>query len=29
VQGRDGVLWWSTGAGTSLVWHAVDLHGLS
>ena len=29
VQGRDGVLWWSTGAGNSLVWHAVDLHGLS
>jgi hypothetical protein len=28
VQGRDGVLWWSTGAGTSLVWHAVDLRGL-
>jgi hypothetical protein len=29
VQGRDGVLWWSTGAGTSLTWHAVDLHALT
>ena len=29
VQGRDGVLWWSTGAGTSLTWHAVDLHLLT
>jgi hypothetical protein len=28
VQGRDGVLWWSTGAGTELVWHAVDLHAI-
>jgi hypothetical protein len=25
VQGRNGVLWWSTGAGTTLIWHAVDL----
>ena len=25
VQGRFGVLWWSTGAGTTLTWHAVDL----
>ncbi len=25
VQGRNGVLWWSTGAGTTLTWHAVDL----
>jgi hypothetical protein len=29
VQGRDGVLWWSTGAGADLVWHAIDLRTLS
>jgi hypothetical protein len=28
VQGRGGVLWWSTGAGTDLTWHAIDLHTL-
>jgi hypothetical protein len=25
VQGRGGILWWSTGAGPALVWHALDL----
>jgi hypothetical protein len=25
VHGRNGVLWWSTGAGATLRWHAVDL----
>jgi hypothetical protein len=29
VQGRDGVLWWSTGVGSALVWHAVDLRAIS
>jgi hypothetical protein len=29
VQGRDGVLWWSTGVGTDIVWHAVDLRAIS
>jgi hypothetical protein len=29
VQGRDGVLWWSSGAGSNLTWHAVDLHSLT
>ncbi len=28
VQGRNGVLWWSTGAGITLTWHAVDLRQL-
>jgi hypothetical protein len=25
VQARGSILWWSTGAGTELVWHAIDL----
>jgi hypothetical protein len=25
VAGRGGVLWWSTGLGTALTWHALDL----
>jgi hypothetical protein len=25
VQGRDGVLWWATGSGSGLTWHALDL----
>lgn len=29
VQGYNGVLWWSTGAGDQLVWHAVDLRTAS
>ena len=29
VQGRDGVLWWSTGVGSALVWRAVDLRAIS
>jgi hypothetical protein len=29
VQGRDGVLWWSSGAGEALVWHAVDLRAIT
>jgi hypothetical protein len=28
VQGRNGILWWSTGAGSTLTWHAVDLRQL-
>lgn len=28
VQGRDGVLWWSTGTGAELIWHAIDLRTL-
>ncbi len=28
VQGRGGVLWWSTGAGINLTWHAIDLHAM-
>lgn len=29
VAGRGGVLWWSSGAGATLTWHALDLTGLS
>src|SRR5262249_10279139 len=25
AQGYDGMLWWSTGTGTTLFWHALDL----
>jgi hypothetical protein len=25
VAGRGGVLWWSTGLGSALTWHALDL----
>jgi hypothetical protein len=25
VAGRGGVLWWSTGVGAALAWHALDL----
>ena len=28
VQGRDGVLWWATGSGSGLTWHALDLRTL-
>lgn len=28
IQGRDGVLWWSTGIGDDLEWHALDLRTL-
>jgi hypothetical protein len=28
VQGRGGILWWSTGVGATLVWHALDLTAL-
>jgi hypothetical protein len=28
VQGRDALLWWSTGAGDDLVWNALDLRVL-
>ncbi len=28
VQGRGGILWWSTGAGATLVWHSLDLTAL-
>jgi hypothetical protein len=29
IQGREGVLWWSTGTGPALVWHALDLRTLT
>jgi hypothetical protein len=29
IQARDGMLWWSTGSGEDLRWHAVDLRTLS
>ena len=29
VQARGGVLFWSTGQGNGLVWHALDLRALS
>jgi hypothetical protein len=29
VQARDGVLFWSTGEGKSVTWHALDLRTLS
>jgi hypothetical protein len=28
IQARNGMLWWSTGSGPELVWHAVDLRTL-
>jgi len=29
VAGRGGVLWWSTGVGAALAWHALDLAALA
>ena len=29
VGGRSGILWWSTGLGAELVWHALDLSRLT
>ena len=29
IQARDGILWWSTGTGAELRWHAVDLRTLT
>jgi hypothetical protein len=29
VQGHDGMLWWSTGTGDDLFWHALDLRTVS
>jgi hypothetical protein len=29
IQARNGMLWWSTGSGPDLVWHAVDLRTLT
>jgi hypothetical protein len=29
IRARQGVLWWSTGAGAELVWHALDLRQLT
>lgn len=29
VQGRGGVLWWSTGTDADLTWHAIDLRALA
>ncbi|HEX6871559.1 MAG TPA: hypothetical protein VF163_10725 [Micromonosporaceae bacterium] len=29
VQGRDAMLWWSTGSGDALNWYAIDLRELS
>jgi hypothetical protein len=29
VGGRGGILWWSTGLGTQLTWHALDLSRLT
>jgi hypothetical protein len=28
IFGLDGVVWWSTGQGDNLAWHALDLHDL-
>jgi hypothetical protein len=28
IGGRNGILWWSTGNGADLVWHAIDLREL-
>ncbi len=28
VAGRGGILWWSTGVGSELTWHALDLSRL-
>jgi hypothetical protein len=29
VQGYGGMLWWSTGTGGDMVWHALDLRTAS
>jgi hypothetical protein len=29
IQARNGLLWWSTGTGAELRWHAVDLRTLT
>jgi hypothetical protein len=29
VQARAGILWWSTGLGDDLTWHAIDLRPAS
>jgi hypothetical protein len=29
IQARNGMLWWSTGVGPELRWHAVDLRTLT
>jgi hypothetical protein len=29
IQSRNGMLWWSTGTGAELRWHAVDLRTLT
>jgi hypothetical protein len=29
VAGRGTILWWSTGLGADLTWHALDLARLS
>jgi hypothetical protein len=29
IQARNGLLWWSTGTGAALQWHAVDLRTLT
>ncbi|MDT5024766.1 MAG: hypothetical protein QOE61_1192, partial [Micromonosporaceae bacterium] len=29
VQGYGGMLWWSTGTGDDMVWHALDLRTAS
>jgi hypothetical protein len=29
IRARQGVLWWSTGTGTDLVWHSLDLRTLT
>ncbi len=29
VGGRGSILWWSTGVGAGLIWHALDLSRLS
>ncbi|MFI5840665.1 hypothetical protein ACIA8K_13240 [Catenuloplanes sp. NPDC051500] len=29
IQTRNGVLWWSTGADTALVWHTLSLRAVS
>jgi hypothetical protein len=29
IQARNGMLWWSTGTGVDLRWHAVDLRTLT
>ncbi|MGE5831199.1 MAG: hypothetical protein ACM30G_22965 [Micromonosporaceae bacterium] len=29
IRARQGVLWWSTGSGSGLIWHALDLRQLT